>query len=348
MAIISNASLKGGVGKTSLSVNLADAFRKKGYRVLLIDSDPAAHASRFFKDESVNKALKEGALARLFYSLRKEYRDSAPVDLLETLSERKINLLVEVRDNYFVLPGGPELHHFLWGPGAKLYKMLFPQLLSELQGAFDMVIIDTAPDFNVLTRNALAASDLVLVPVDSSEMSISSLEDLVFVASHLEKPNWAMVRTMVHHSARRVKALSEKRLQDGLGSQSESAEAFLQSVDQLQQRNDLPEEGKPIYLLDSFTRRSEQQNKLSFMAATAFELREAFKLADAYKSIASEIEILLSAEEIPEMDASWQMSGSANETSDSSDSADDDMLESEDDYQGFANPEELEALKGMI
>lgn len=345
MAIISNASLKGGVGKTSLSVNLADAFRRKGYRVLLIDSDPAAHASRFFKEEAVTQALKEGALARLFYSLRKEYRDSEPVDLLETLAERSINLLVEVRDNFFVLPGGPDLHHFLSGQGAKLYRMLFPQLLSELQCAFDMIIVDTAPDFNVLTRNALAASDLVLVPVDSSEMSICSLEDLVFVASHLEKPNWAMVRTMVHHSAKRIKALSDDRLQNGLGTQTENSEAFLQSVSQAEQREDLPEGGKPIFLLDSFTRRSEQHNKLTFVAKTAFELREAKRLADSYKDIASELEVLLSAEELPELENAWDMTAGKN----SDDALDhSDSLESESDYEGFSSEEELQSLKGML
>ena len=232
MAIISLASLKGGVGKTSLSVNLADAFRAKGYRVLLIDGDPSAHASRFFKNPQIDSSLRESSLAKLFFSLRKQFRNEEMVDLLGAAEEFELDLLVEVRDNFFVLPGGPELHHFLWGPGARLYKQLFPQLIRDLESVYDMIVIDTAPDYNVVTRNALALSDLAVVPVDSSEMSIASLENLVYAAAHLDKPTWAIVRTMVHSTAKRVKRLSSERL-EGTFKSNETVEGFMENIKEL-------------------------------------------------------------------------------------------------------------------
>ena len=295
MAIISLASLKGGVGKTSLSVNLAHAFRLKGYRVLLFDGDPAAHASRFFKDPRISMSLQDSALAKLFFSLRRYLKNEDNIDLLGAAEDFNLDLLIEVRENFFVLPGGPELHHFLWGPGARLYKQLFPMLIHELESVYDMIIIDTAPDFNLVTRNALAISDLVVVPVDSSEMSISSLEDLIFAAGHIKKPNWAIARTMVNTQAKRVRRLSGARLEQKF--QESQGDGFLEDVRRLALRTDLPQNQKPLYLLNTVIKRTEQQNRLSFLAKTSFDTRETKVLAEAYKNVANELDLLLSIDD---------------------------------------------------
>jgi len=320
MSVISFASLKGGVGKTSLSLNVAHAFALQGNRVLLIDSDPAAHASRFFKHEGINQSIEDSTLGRLFFSLRTRLRDEEDIDLLEAAEEFQIPLFFDVRENLAVLPGSSQLHHFLWGPGARVYKKLFPKLMAELTSVFDIVVFDTCPDYNLITRNIIAHSDLVVVPVDASEMSIASLEEIFRSSAHIQGPAWAIVRSMVSRQATRVRKLSENRLsaseqlhlKDANEHQDESGEEeeFIDMLKEVESCGLSPEEiveqglvpgadnsagdDREIFLLRTTISRTEQQNRLSFVGKTSFDNRETKKLALEYKNVAKEMETVLS------------------------------------------------------
>ncbi len=320
MSVISFASLKGGVGKTSLSLNVAHAFALRGNRVLLIDSDPSAHASRFFKHEGIDQAIEDSTLGRLFFSLRTRLREDEEIELLEAAEEFQIPLFFDVRENLSVLPGSSQLHHFLWGPGARVYKKLFPQLLEELTSIFDIIVFDTCPDYNLITRNIIAHSDLVVVPVDASEMSIASLEELFRSSSHIQGPTWSIVRSMVSRQATRVQKLSEKRLSVSSSMELKDAsetddeqneeEEFIDMIREVEssgispeemveqglipQSNNLESDKRDIFLLRSSISRTEQQNRLSFVGKTSFDNRETKKLAGEYKNVAREIETVLS------------------------------------------------------
>ena len=84
MGVICFASLKGGVGKTSLSLNTAGAFAKRGCETLLIDLDPSGHSSRYFQAKSLRKTTPmESPLARLFLSGEIDLQDSDSEAFLE-------------------------------------------------------------------------------------------------------------------------------------------------------------------------------------------------------------------------------------------------------------------------
>ena len=326
MSVISFASLKGGVGKTSLSLNVAHAFAMQGNSVLLIDCDPAAHASRFFRNDSVDSAIRNSSLAKLFLSLRTKLKKEDEPDILEAAEEFGISLIFDVRENLSLLPGSSDLHHFLWGPGAKVFKRLFPLLVDDFKSMFDIIIFDTCPDFNVVTRNVIANSDAVIVPVDSSEMSISSLEEIFKSSQHIKGPRWAIARTMVLKKAARVQRLTASRLGksqelliSGISASENLSEDngnsfndFISQVKMVEKASSGEKESlnaknassvesensdpRDIFLLDTVVHRTEQQNRLSFLAKTAFDSRETKKLADEYASVAKELELLLGME----------------------------------------------------
>ncbi len=303
MGVICFSSLKGGVGKTTLSLNVAAGYAERGGETLLIDLDPSAHTTRFFMQ---GDALPESPLARLFLSSSAGGSDS----LIDVSVRKKINLLREVRKRLVLLPGGAELRHFLWGKGANTFKFLFSRLIKELKPSFDYIVIDTPPDFSVIVRNAIAASDLVVVPVDGSAMSIDCLNQLVSDAAHIKGPEWCIVRSMVSKQASRLRKISEKRIKENLSVKEfsenddfdvdqdmmQTEDGFISFVNQSGRGDfdkDIPESNSPIYLLDSMVYRSEEQNKLSFAAKTAFENKKTISLASQYRKLARELDALL-------------------------------------------------------
>ena len=350
MSVVSFASLKGGVGKTSLAVNVAHALAVRGCAVLLVDLDPTSHTTRFFKRSKRNplEDAKAG-LAQLFFSLldqssprgipglpsRKngnsptsqvsqsvsakvlelrptssdgQLRNGRQPGLVGSASSSGLSFVHEVRPQLSLLPGGDELRHFLWGKGATSFNAYFRQLLDELEEVFDYIVIDTAPDFQVLTRTAIACSDLVLVPLDSSAMSIDCLEMIVESSAHIKGPMWAIARTMVDKRATRVRRLSQDHLQATVASVDHVSDKSVRHVEKEQDCE------SPIYLLNSSVHRTEKQNALSFAGQTAFDTKESLILAQEYLAVASEVDDLLSmredAEEDFEMNDLFQMSHS--------------------------------------
>ena len=295
MGVICFSSLKGGVGKTTLSLNTAAAFAKKGGEVLLIDLDPTAHASRFFVKEKglFKNQMNEAPLARLAFTQGANDADS----IVDFAVNKKIPLIREVRDRLVLLPGGAELRHLLWGRGAHALKSVLPKLINELKPSFDYIIIDTAPDFTILVRNAIACSDLVVVPVDGSAMSIDCLEQLVQDAGHITGPQWVIARSMFSKQASRIRGMANKKIEEHVP----SLKTNIGRKEEKESTEASEENHSSIYLLDSVVYRSEEQNKLSFIQKTAFEHQSAKKLEEQYLNLANELDaILLVSEELEE------------------------------------------------
>ena len=312
MGVFCFASLKGGVGKTSLAINVSHAFAKRGCRTLLIDCDPACHSTQYFPES--RKTTSYSPLARLLLSkagsdanLDQDFADDQDLD-----SSQEEPFIARVRDDFDLLLSGKELAHLLWGKGAKTFRMFFPTLLAELKDVYDHIVIDTPPDYNVLTRTALGVADVVAVPIDPSEMSINSLEELVSSARHIEGPTWSIVRTMINRQASRIQRLSSERVGMNLNIQAadydedEVPEEFLGSteefIEMLHQReaefegSNSTGRSDPIFLLDGVVSRTEQQNRLSYLGKTSFDLRATRTLAEQYLSIARELDDLLAVE----------------------------------------------------
>ncbi|MBM4189666.1 MAG: ParA family protein [Betaproteobacteria bacterium] len=158
--ILAITNQKGGVGKTTTTVNLAAGLAQLGQRVLLVDLDPQGNAT-------MGSGVAKQHLARSVYQV-----------LLgqATLAESRVT----TNNGYDVLPANREL------AGAEVELVDEERREFRLQGAlnqarqeYDYMLIDCPPALNLLTINALTAADGVIIPMQCEYFALEGLSDLV-------------------------------------------------------------------------------------------------------------------------------------------------------------------------
>ncbi|WP_028849355.1 ParA family protein [Thermocrispum municipale] len=177
MQVTSVINQKGGVGKTALSVGVAAALAEQGRRVLLIDLDPQGHATTEFL------GLPEVPPGRPSLPMALSKMWKGPVSELAVPHQRSN-----------IGPGGC-LHVIPTAPGMfdlirRQHHVRVPtwELARVLQFAdYQHIIIDCPPALDLLTNNALAATDGVLVPVQPDRTSIRAVRLLTEQVRHLEQ-----------------------------------------------------------------------------------------------------------------------------------------------------------------
>ena len=157
--IIAVVNQKGGVGKTTTSVNLTAALKDLGRRVLLCDFDPQANAT---SGMGVDK---------------RKLRSSIYDVVVNDMPTAQAIVATKYGD---VLPATADLA----GAGVELITMenpntLLKSALEEVSGYYDVILIDCPPSLELLTINALAAADSILVPVQCEYYALEGLTDLM-------------------------------------------------------------------------------------------------------------------------------------------------------------------------
>jgi chromosome partitioning protein len=155
--VIAFANQKGGVAKTTTTINLAVAFKESGHEVLAIDLDPQANLtmSQGIDPDKVEKSLFDVLVH--------------DVPLREVIHEREIDIAVASID----LAGAEIAMSTKIGRERSLQKAL-----RAVEGDYDFVCIDTPPSLGLLTVNALTAADKVIVPVQCEYLSMRGLVQL--------------------------------------------------------------------------------------------------------------------------------------------------------------------------
>lgn len=167
--VIAVANQKGGVGKTTTTVNLSAALAEKGKKILIVDIDPQGNATSGF---GVDKNKEENTA----YSL---LMDDCTVN--ETI-------LHDVMRNIDLIPSNMNLA----GAEVELIdvphrEIILRNALDYIRDSYDFIFMDCPPSLNILTVNAMTAADSVLVPIQCEFYALEGLSQLIYTINMVRK-----------------------------------------------------------------------------------------------------------------------------------------------------------------
>jgi chromosome partitioning protein len=174
---------KGGVGKTSIAVNLAAAFAQAGLRTLLIDLDGQAHATQHLGVDPRSLEPRQSFLSVL---------RGRPLAELVTTTKDGVDLIPAVKAVSTELPV-----RLLSAPNNGLFVL--KKALAQLAATspYDTVIIDMPPARNAVLGMTLAAASRVIAPVQPEDLVLQSLPDLITSATEARELNPALNVSLV-------------------------------------------------------------------------------------------------------------------------------------------------------
>ncbi|MCL4165130.1 UNVERIFIED_CONTAM: hypothetical protein GTU68_011845 [Idotea baltica] len=167
--IIAIANQKGGVGKTTTSINLAASLGVLEKKVLLIDADPQANATSGI-------------------GIDVESVDIGTYQLLEHSNSAKEAIIATDTPNLDIIPAHIDLVAIeieLVDKDAREYML--KKALDEIKNDYDFIIIDCAPSLGLLTLNALTAADAVIIPIQCEYFALEGLGKLLNTIKSVQK-----------------------------------------------------------------------------------------------------------------------------------------------------------------
>ena len=161
--VISLSNHKGGVGKTTSTINIGAGLNRLKKKVLLIDLDPQANLSQSLGIEEPERTI--------YGALKGEYK-LEPMEIMPGL-----DLIPSTLDL-----SGAEIE--LSGEAGREY--ILKELIDPLRGSYDYILIDSPPSLGLLTINAFTASDEVYIPLQAQYLALQGLTKLMEVIAKIK------------------------------------------------------------------------------------------------------------------------------------------------------------------
>ncbi len=171
--IIAVANQKGGVGKTTTSINLAACLAEKGKKVLAVDMDPQGNLTSGLGVDKIS-------LSYTIYEAMCGNCNIGECMIVHPLGDHKLNLSL--------IPAGRDL------AGAEVdfidvdkRQYILKELLFPVKDKYDFIIVDCPPALGMLTVNSMTAADTVLVPIQCEFFALDGLTQLIYTIDLIKK-----------------------------------------------------------------------------------------------------------------------------------------------------------------
>ena len=172
--VIAVSNQKGGVGKTVSCVNLGIGLAQEGKKVLLIDGDP------------------QGSLTiSLGYEEPDEMEYSLATLMMNIVNDEKLNIektILHHKEGVDLIPANIELSAIEVSlVNAMSRELILRSMVEKLRDFYDFIIIDCMPSLGMMTINALACADSVLIPVQAAYLPVKGLQQLIKTIGRVKK-----------------------------------------------------------------------------------------------------------------------------------------------------------------
>jgi len=263
--VIAIANQKGGVGKTTTSINLAASFASTGIRTLLIDCDPQSNSSSGLGLQKDSERL--GTYQLLM----------GDADACDLLQNTEIDALKVIPSSKHLIGANVELVN------AEYREYRLRHALLNIREQFDVMILDCPPALDLLTLNALVAADSVLVPMQAEYFALEGVSELL---DTIERIRQTLNPSLFVEGVVLTMYDDRTNLAQGVTSELKSFFGDLLYVTAIPRNIRLaeaPSHGKPAILYDPKSRGAESYSKLAeeVMARIKTRSKESSKASEA-------------------------------------------------------------------